>query len=78
MSEVFDALLEKATDLLTGKQLKELYTCPEKDLILYHHSLGRFLRNNLNLWYEGNPFPGKHPDDLSQELIVAMWKKGQK
>lgn len=49
-----------------------------KDLISLHHSMGRGIRNNYNLWYiklEDEPYNNMHPDDLSMEIIKAVHKQ---
>jgi hypothetical protein len=56
----------------------------EKDLIQFHSNIGRQIRNTFNLW-QGNPellkdmgLPeDKHPDDVSQKIIEALWKRLQ-
>lgn len=52
----------------------------EDDLIMYHHTVGRYIRNEYGLWEENNPYSnkaGKHPDAVSQEIITMIWKKVQ-
>lgn len=56
----------------------------EKDLIQFHHGLGTQIRNTFNLW-AGNPelftdmeLPlDTHPDEVSQLIIIALWKRLQ-
>lgn len=56
----------------------------EEDAALaLHHSLGRWIRNNFELWGESElktELKGKnidHPDDMSHHLIVKAIKKGR-
>lgn len=54
----------------------------EKDLIQFHPYLGKHIRNTFNLW-SGNTelltnmgLPlDTHPDEVSQKIIIAFWKK---
>ena len=53
-------------------------------LIDYHHSLGRYIRNNYNLWHfewepeliDGIDYSKFHPDNISMEIIKEVWLKG--
>ena len=56
--------------------LNILKNTPKKNLINYHHTLGRWIRNNYGLWENNKELKeNKHPDDVSQEIIIATWKK---
>lgn len=61
----------------------------DKNLVSYHHSLGRYIRNKYKLWsipwepemkeYMGymcdcSPY---HPDNISMTIIEEVWKRGQ-
>jgi len=56
---------------------------PKDKLVQYHHSLGRNIRNNLNLWespweeeiVDGVDISEKHPDAISMRIIEAVWEK---
>lgn len=50
-------------------------------LIGLHHTFGAYIRNTYNLWHKDNPltqnyeqYPLKHPDEVSYNLIVAVWE----
>jgi hypothetical protein len=53
------------------------------DLILYHHTLGRKIRNEFGLWeakwtpelQDGVDCSGGHPDALSQSIIEEVYFK---
>ena len=57
----------------------------ENNLIMYHHSLGRYIRNMYGLW--GRPWEPKiingvdtspeHPDAISMTIMREVWKRGQ-
>ena len=62
----------------SGRARREFMDCTEKDLISYHFSLGRIIRNEFGLWH-GNTELVKslgfdHADDCSQHIIVSFWK----
>lgn len=48
----------------------------QADLIKFHHSTGRYIRNSYDLWDAKNPFtqPPAHPDDVSMEIIEMVWE----
>lgn len=52
----------------------------EKDLYIFQSSFnpfGRAIRNQYNLWYEklsDEKYKDMHPDDISHEIIVKIWK----
>ena len=58
---------------------------PKDDLVLLHHGLGRWIRNNWRLWEPPEkPSPLRdymsslgfqHPDDMSQAIIVEYWSR---
>lgn len=48
-------------------------TCPEDDLIQYHHSLGRDLRNECLLWTHQDIIGC--PDEFSMEIIHNFWEQ---
>ena len=73
LSECFDAL----DQLLNAGERDQLMMCDEKDVIFFHHGLGRFIRNEWGLW-SGGPLSKHlrelgfiHPDDMSQTIIEA-------
>lgn len=53
------------------------------DLCLFHHTLGRSIRNNLKLWevkweeevVDGVDVSTNHPDAISMRIIEAVWAK---
>lgn len=66
------------------KLLRELLSITDKDsLIQYHHSLGRVIRNQYNLWTipwtpeldeDGVDCSPYHPDQVSQTIIEKVWE----
>ena len=65
----------------TDPETKENFTKLEqaKDVIQYHHTIGRWLRNNWELWQGGAlaqlliTWGIKHPDDMSHVLLKGYW-----
>ena len=65
--EVYDEIMKT----WTGDDLRRFFTCNPRDLIQYHHTLGRYIRNKYHMWElstEG------HPDDTSMEVIELVWR----
>ena len=58
----------------------------EADLIQFHDSLGRSIRNEFELWSEpwtpelvnGIDYSPDHPDTISMKIIKEVWKREQK
>ncbi len=61
----------------------EFKNCPFDNLIRYHHTLGREIRNHFELWKyswvqqieDGIDMSPDHPDFISQRIIEDVWKK---
>lgn len=73
LSECFTAL----NQLLNIGEQDRIMMSKEDDLIVYHHGLGRFIRNEWGLWAKGPLFKNLtdlgfiHPDDMSMAIIEA-------
>ena len=83
----FNTLEEVLTEILANMPLPErvaIKNMKEDTLITLHHSIGRQIRNHFLLW-NGNILlakdmglkEGTHPDEVSQKIIEALWKKLQ-
>ena len=68
--EVYDEIMET----WTGDDLRRFFTCNPRDLVQYHHTLGRYIRNKYDLWGTNMPENGQHPDDYSMEVIELVWR----
>ena len=70
--DIVDLVVEKLPD----DNLQKIAETPEEDLILLHFSLGAWIRNQW-LWnLRGSHLvEGKHPDDVSMEIIRLVWMK---
>lgn len=72
-----------AADLIatmSDEQIEGLRRNAFDDLILLHHTFGRFIRNRYRLWDPKNPHTRysdgddeSHPDNLSYRVIQLVW-----
>lgn len=76
-----DEVMKALSEVLTSKEQAELVASKKDKLIWYHHGLGRWMRNNWDLW-QGGPLLEhmkslgfQHPDDMSQSLIEEYWAR---
>lgn len=47
----------------------------EAKMIVFHMSVGRWMRNTFKLWEAAYPHAdGMHPDDFSYELLKGIWR----
>lgn len=57
---------------------------PENDAMMLHHGYGTFIRNTLELWYNGpavawfNEQGIYHADDMSGIIFTSLHRKGNK
>lgn len=65
-----------------------LYFNDAENMIAFHHSVGREIRNRFDLWSADNPYTEignestdvycvdnpKHPDEVSHEILKKLWK----
>ena len=78
VEEAVDVLLKKmgSDDINTIKEMPKA-----GEMIEFHHTLGRWVRNNFGLWQDNQALLhacGKqHPDDASGVILEALWKKIQ-
>jgi hypothetical protein len=80
VAEVSDWLQKESTEVLS-----EFLNTKEKDLISYHTSLGRKIRNEFKLWelnwtpeiVDGVDISQDHPDAISMRVIETIWNKFQ-
>lgn len=63
---------------------EEFLSCSEDDLISYHSSLGRAIRNEFDLWQidwapmideSGVDISPGHPDSRSMFIIKDVWRR---
>ena len=74
-----DAFVE-LKKMLSSALLDEIRLKSEKDMILYHHGFGTWLRNNWGLWASSrlaqyfNQLGINHPDDMSGIILTSFWR----
>lgn len=77
LEEAFQALSEE----LGPEGQIDLMRITRDDLITTHHELGRWIRNNWDLWKDGpllshmGSLGFSHPDDISHTIIKEYWLK---
>lgn len=77
MNNLKDCFIE-LEKMLDPEMLEEFKNTPENRLAMYHHGLGRFLRNKWHLWSDGslkayfNNIGIKHPDDMSGIILESF------
>lgn len=82
---IIDELYEKLPkDKILYVLVDEFRNIPTKEgLVGYHHTLGRWIRNEYKLWeiewdpmiIDGVDYSPYHPDTVSQTIIEGLWKK---
>lgn len=68
-------------DFLATETINELKSTPEENLIEWHQSLGRHIRNKYKLWsrswipniVNGIDFSEDHPDAISMKIIKEIY-----
>lgn len=76
LTECFEQLNTK----ISPNEIIELVNQPENKLYMYHHGLGRRIRNEWGLWGDSKLklwFFSKgvwHPDDMSSIIIKSYWR----
>lgn len=74
-----DECFEELTAFLSSAEQTKLKNFHKEDLCLYHHGLGRWMRNNWKLWEGGvlkdyfQSLGLSHPDDMSGVIIESYW-----
>lgn len=74
-------LAEVVSDIrkhLTPELQAEVANTKKGDLIEFHHSWGRHIRNRYNLWWNSavlKDIGETHPDDASMVIIKAVWQQ---
>lgn len=72
-----DECFEELTAFLSLNERTRMKESSEDDLCLYHHGIGRWMRNNWKLWEGGvlkdyfQSLGLSHPDDMSGVIIQS-------
>lgn len=70
------AILAEMTTHPEQNDIRTFIDQPSDELIGYHHSLGRDIRNNYGLWGHATLSANfKHPDDFSMEIIQELHRR---
>lgn len=71
-----EQILEYMVKNLQGNDIIEILKCEkESDMIKFHSSVGRWIRNTFKLWDSQNPhLDGMHPDEMSTEILKGVWR----
>jgi len=86
IKEYYNMVVEMYS-LLMGEDpefIDEFLSNKKEDLIQYHSSTGRFIRNHYRLWekkwepemVDGSDHSPHHPDAISMRVIESVWEKG--
>ena len=77
-----DECMQALAEMFSFEAQSEFLKMEKEDLILCHHGLGQWMRNNWGLWEDVSPLKDhmtslgfKHPDDMSQALIEEYWNR---
>jgi len=83
IEEMVEIVLGWYNEIDTTSQ-QEFKLCSEDDLVTYHSTLGRDIRNQFKLWvnyipemYSDEDGLDNHPDEISMQVIKEVWKKLQ-
>lgn len=79
MVDIVESWFRKETD----KNKKEFLNTSKEDLVGYHTSLGRSIRNEFKLWdrewkadiRDGVDHSPDHPDQISMRVIEEVWSR---
>jgi hypothetical protein len=75
-----DDCIAKLEKLLSKKTIAEMKSGPERDMAMYHHGLGMWIRNKWGLWKGSrlskwfNEKGIRHPDDMSGIILDSFWR----
>ena len=73
LTEIMEAILKDMSEA----DKATIIDTEEDDLIQFHNSWGRSIRNGNNLWHDKalvKELGAEHPDDASMIIIKAVWK----
>ena len=73
-----DWIVSDVIQHLNDAQKIEMLLSPRQELFLYHHGLGRKIRNHYKFWQDKAllaEIGESHPDDASGKIIEGVWDK---
>lgn len=73
VDEIVDDIYGKIDE---GSHAELMKIDDERELLGFHHTTGRYIRNHYGLWNPDNHIAkDAHPDDLSMAIITLVWKR---
>lgn len=79
-----DECMTALSEMLSPEDQMKITMMSKSDLIVCHHGLDRWIRNNWDLW-QGGPLLEHmqamgftHPDDISMTIIKEWWARMNK
>lgn len=71
--------VEKVLVDMTDEMKMKISNSPRGSLLIFHQSLGQYIRNKLHLWdcYRENKCSGLDPEWTSYFILEALWDKLQ-
>jgi hypothetical protein len=76
-----DECMQSFSEMWSAEDRAEFQRMSRHDLIMLHHGLGQWIRNNWELWKGGalqDHMKGLgfvHADDMSQAIITEYWNR---
>ena len=73
-----DSIVSDVIQHLNDAQKIQMLLSAKQELFLYHHGLGKKIRNHYQLWQDKAllaKIVKEHPDDASGVIIKAVWDK---
>lgn len=76
-----DECMTALTKILDPEDQAEFLRTSKDDVGSLHHSLGRWIRNNWDLWKGGELLEHMkslgfiHPDDMSHSILTEFWNR---
>jgi hypothetical protein len=72
----FDQIVFDLYSMLKNDDIKTLAGMTEGEVRHMHFGWGMSIRNTYGMWAEDNPINhDRHPDDVSNDIMVEVWKK---
>ena len=75
-----DECVAELKKILEPEQIEKIAADEERKMIMYHHGLGTFLRNNWGLWSDSRlakyfrDLGVSHPDSMSGIILTSFWR----
>ena len=73
-----DGIVSEIVESLNDVQKIDMLMTARQEMFVYHHGLGRAIRNRYKLWQDKAllaEIGEEHPDDASSAIIRSVWDK---